>query len=141
MRFYTHCVLLAGSLVLSACDGHGVERVVMGDGTAVYFKREVRGSNYDSLWISTDPDPCKPRDPSRDYEFPELGPVTVYCRPGHGEMETYSTGELDTPDGAVELRVVHQVLDPLSFQTLEKTYASRGLTKIDVQVQWEIRCR
>ena len=147
MKFAAGAILAVITIALTACDGgwtdsqYGIEGVATSDGTMVYFKREVRGANYDALWISTNPDPCRPADDSTDYVFRELGPLVVYYRAGAGVVETYLTSSLDPPKTKPKVRVIHHVLDPLAFKELERTHKSRGLTKIEVPLQRKIHCR
>ena len=147
MKFVVGAILAVMTIAWTACDGglpdsqYGVDGVSTSEGTTVYFKREVRGANYDALWISASPDPCRPADDATDYVFRELGPLAVYYRAGAGAVETFSTSSLDPPGNEPKVRVIHHVLDPLAFKELERTYKSSGLTKIEVPVQRKIHCR
>lgn len=120
----------------------GIHEVTMADGLPVYFKREIRGQNYDALWISLNGDPCHSFDPQVDYRFAALGPLVVYYMPESGGLITYSTTTLEPPSRpARSLRIENRVLEPLAFQELTQTYQSRGLTRLSIATDSKLRCK
>jgi hypothetical protein len=134
---------LAGcEMMPNGASERGMRRIVASDGARVYIKREVRGQNYDALGISLDGDPCRSLDPAVDHIFAAMGPLVVYCRVDAGVLTTYSTTALNAP--ARPMRAIHienHVLDPLAFQELSRAYASRGLTRVVVDLRPDPDCR
>ena len=124
-------------MVTAACESpyqQGVQRVTVPGGTNVYFKRETAGFNSDQLGLTTDGNPCHRLDESKDYVYPELGPLEVYFAIQQGTITIYSSSELRKPaTNTFPLRVNSVVLSPLDFQEMERSYRSRGLTKVSVE--------
>lgn len=141
--FWTCCfVLQLGTLGCNriVMTQRGVLPVELPDGTHVYFKREVRGHNYDALWISADADPCRSAEPRTDYIYRAMGPLVVFYSAREAGLTTYSTTTLDKPSDAGSLHVVNYVLQPLAFQELSRTYHERHLLKAAVEVRASWGC-
>jgi hypothetical protein len=124
--------------ILAACESpyeQGVQRVAIPGGGDVYFKRETAGANSDLLGLTADGNPCHRLDESRDYVFPELGPLTAYYELAQGTLTIYSSSALRAPAATtLPVRVKSVVLPPGEFQELGRTYQARGLTKVAVEV-------
>ncbi len=121
---------------LSSCDRrgstHGIRDIEVSPGKHLYFKREVRGRNFDSWWISQNPDVCAELDPSTDAEFPAVGPLWFYYRIKAGKLELMGTPGLTMPQKGNLADLLHyEDLHPLDFQRLEREWESQGLTRLD----------
>lgn len=140
-------VLMCSMLVLlggSACKRmtqRGMLQVTLDTGSSVHFKREVRGQNYDALWISGNDDLCRSADPRYDYVYRAIGPLVVFYRIDGAKLTTYSTTTLDPPSQRTSFLVENHVLQPMDFQELSRTHQSRGLSRAAVEVHGSWRCR
>lgn len=143
-RCFTLVMLGILAALVMKCDiataERGVTLVELSGGMTVYFKREVRGNNYDELGISLDGDPCHSLDPSADYIFEGMDHVIYYATSGSA-ITTFSTAPLNKPREANRRIVVtNHVVDPLAWQELSRTFATRGLKRVDVDVA-NVHCR
>ena len=110
----------------------GTAAVSAGNKT-VYFVREVRGMNYDSLALSPSPDPCQDTDSDANYVFVELGPVNPYYRWDGSALHLFHSGGVESPVTFPVPVILHE-LGPLEWQELERTAPERGLSRVDVAV-------
>ena len=135
MRLDKLVVVVVGALFI-ACSGdtqRGIQAVTRVGESSVYFKREVRGQNFDQMGISLNSERCRPLDSSTDYVFAELGPIEIFCRPQPGKLVVYATSPLRLPARTTNELVVETVLlTPSAFRDLQATYRDRGLVKVTV---------
>ena len=116
MRLNQLAIVAFGFFV--ACDGieRGIKEVARPGQSSAYFKREVRGQNFDETGISLDGHRCRPLDPSADYVFAALGPITVFCDSRPGKLVVYTTSPLRAPTREIKGLVVETVvITPLAF--------------------------
>lgn len=130
--------------LLAACGGaveRGVEEVRLPNGGRVYFKREIRGQNYDQLGVSLDGNVCTPLNPSVDYVYSEIGPIVAFYDAQPGKLTIYTTSALQKPAKPfARLEVVNVPLTALDYQKLSREYRSRNLVKLDVDVRRRPPC-
>ena len=128
-------------LTVAGCSpmrSNGAVAIAAGDQT-VYFVREVRGMNYDSLALSPSPDPCQDTDGAGNYVFVALGPLNPYYRWDGSALHVFNTSRVEAPATFPVPVIVHE-LHPLEWQTLETTAAQQGLQRVDVPVS-DSACR
>jgi hypothetical protein len=121
---------------------YGVFSLRASGGETLYFKREVRGLNYDVLTLSVDKDHCKKPDPSRDYVFDDLGPHTIYYRIEGDVLTLYLTIPATPPRNfQSQIKVEQREMAPLEFAKVANNHKERGLTLLDVPLDEDLRCK
>ena len=136
------CVLMFS---LTSCEGlsskYGVHRLVVFEDQQVYFKREVRGLNYDSLTLSANKDHCVKPNPHHDYIYDELGPITLFYKTEGNTLEIFSTTLAKQPQSfPVSIKIVQHKLSPLEFAKLKQNYKERGLEILEVNINETLSC-
>ncbi len=128
-----------------ACPDYGPEYGVMSldgsQGQKLYFKREVRGQNYDVLTLSTDDDYCREPDETKDYVFGAHA-TKIFYKQSAGQLDLYMTSPSKTPtefDSAI--RITQHRLSPLEFAELDKNYRELGYVLIDVKLDKDLQCK
>jgi hypothetical protein len=111
----------------------GVVEVAVPGGRTLYFRREVRGRNYDALAVSEGPDPCRSAEESQDIVFREQGPLTIYYGFAGNRLRVYSTSPVSLPPRPSLIGMVEShVLGPLEWAQMETSYQKQGLKKLEV---------
>jgi hypothetical protein len=107
----------------------------------LYFKREVRGLNYDVMVLSTNKDYCKEPNASSEFIFAS-DPLPMYYRFEGNTLNLFLTSAAAQPsDFQSDVRVVQHHLSPLEFAEIRKSFKERGLTLLDVPIDERLRCR
>lgn len=120
---------------------YGVSEIKSPGGETLYFRREVKGRNYDALSLSKDPDYCSEPDPNEALIFRGMGPITIYYEFKGEELHLYSAGETNKPRNFSERvkLVVHDISNP-EYIELNDNYRERGLEKLDVPINKSLPC-
>jgi len=128
--------------VLASCDigpEFGVISVRVGD-RDVFFIREVRGNNYDSLVISSSSDPCQNLSSPNNYVFEELGPIHPYYRIEGEVLHLYDTSGAVPPRNAFPVRVVQHAVSPLEYADIAAAPQKIHVRRIDVPLNIHRNC-
>jgi hypothetical protein len=131
--FLVLALLAVGLLNCDLGPELGAARVQVG-ASEVFFIREVRGHNYDSLVISRSSNLCQPLGAPNNYVFSELGPLHPYYRVVGGTLHLYVTSPATPPSTPFPIAVIQHVLTPLEYVKLEDAAQQTGLERIDVPV-------
>jgi hypothetical protein len=84
--------------------------------TSVYFKREVRGRNYDGLSISGDGNLCNGPSPRTDFFVEGMSPGQVFYNIDGDELHIYSQSDFTPPQaGGFPVKVVQENVDPVRY--------------------------
>lgn len=131
--------------IMCSCDRrgstHGMQDIEVSPGKHVYFKREVRGRNFDELTVSLNSDPCAEFDAKVDGRFGSHGPLSLYYRLNAGKMDLLGSQDLSLPKlGGVADVLDYKSLHPLDFRDVHETWQSRGLKLIEVSLDRSIIC-
>lgn len=135
MVMYRTGLLFVLAVVVCGCGlgpRFGVLRVDVGS-ERVYFIREVRGLNYDSLVISATDDLCQELDGPANFVFESLGPIRPYYTVVAGVLHIYTTYPGKAPSGQFPVTVVQHELGPLEWVDFDKTAQERGLRQVVVE--------
>lgn len=110
-------------------------------GQHAYFKREMRGLNYDGVTLSSDPRPCVPPNEGVDYVFKSLDPLPIFWKVDGATLHIYS-GNVPTmpPSNKFSVDVIHHELAADELRELAKEPGTRGLTKLDIALDDQSRC-
>jgi hypothetical protein len=133
---------LVGLVWFCACGAgsdYGVVKVQV-DGHELFFIREVRGNNYDSLVISASPSVCQDLDSPDNYVFTELGPIPPYYRVQAGVLHLYVTSAARPPRNAFPVNVVQHKLSPLEYADVVATPQALGVIRVDVPLNIRKNC-
>lgn len=123
MRFKTLVLLTIVVLVQQGCyldfedrgPRHDIRQLSVGQYT-VYFKREVRGRNYDGLSISADSDLCNSPSLQTDFFVEGMTPGQVFYKVVGDELHIYSQSEFTPPQsGDFPVRVVQKQVEPARY--------------------------
>lgn len=83
---------------------------------SVYFKREIRGRNYEGLSISGDGDLCNGPSPRTDFFVEGMWPGQVFYKVDGDELHIYSQGEFIPPQsGGFPVKVVQKQGEPARY--------------------------
>lgn len=120
---------------------YGVMSLAVPNGQYLYFKREVRGLNYDVVVLSTDNDYCKEPNASSDYVFAS-DPLPMYYKLENGTLSLFLTSPAAIPKiFQSSIKVVQHQLSPLEFQEIEQHYKERGIELLRVEIDKTLKCR
>src|SRR5689334_10162376 len=114
---------------------YGVSPIKSPGGEILYFRREVRGRNFDALSLSKNPNYCSKPDPDEAIIFRGMGPFTVFYKFVGDELHLYSIEELKVPRHFSERVkvIIHNVTNPEHIQ-MHDDYQKMGLEKLDVPI-------
>ena len=130
-------------LVCIGCQPEGNSfgiRPVRIDGTSIYFIREVRGMNYDSLVLSASSNVCQDLDGKQNYVFEALGPTEPYYKWDGRVLHIFHTSRITAPR-IFPVRIELHQLDALAWRELEGTATNRKMTKAIVPLNSSLTCR
>jgi hypothetical protein len=121
---------------------YGIVNLKITPSQEVFFKREVRGQNYDALVLSPSKDLCSEPNPRSDYIFKSQGPHRIYYKVEDGTLILFLT--IAAPlleEGAFPIRVVQNKMHTLEFEELQKNYRKLGLVELKVEIDRGLKCR
>jgi hypothetical protein len=75
---------------------YGIQKVLVGE-HSIYFKREIRGRNYDGLSISTDGNLCNGPSAKTDYFVDSETPGRVFFKVENNVLQIYSQSVFTAP--------------------------------------------
>lgn len=145
MFFRLLCVssffLLTATSCVDLSPEYGVLNLKISASQEVYFKREVRGQNYDVLVLSPSKDHCGEPDPKSDYIF-QGGPSGIYYKVENGTLTLFLTIAAIPPEsGSFPIKVVQNKAHPLDFVDIKKNYQNLGLQRLDVKIDKRLKCK
>ncbi len=140
------CVLSVFPLATISCvdlsPEYGIESLKIADDQDVFFKREIRGQNYDVLVLSPSIDHCGNPNPKSDYIFRGQGPPRIYYKIESGALILYLTIAATAPEsGDFPIRIVQNEMHPLDFVDVEKNYHNLGLKRLEVKIDEALKCK
>lgn len=109
--------------------------------SSIYFKREVRGLNFDALWISSNRDPCYPINKDSDIVFSALN-HTVFYKQTADSLYLYSTSPIDWPtNNTFVVKIIYNEIGANEFFSFEESYAAHGLKKLKIEIDPKLICK
>ena len=120
---------------------YGIAEVKIAGKQSLYFKREVRGMNYDVLCLSTNKDPCAGADSKDDDVFSNFGGERVYYKIENDSLVLFSWTKTPSDKGRFQINVIPKELDPLERVELKKAPEKQGISYLDVKLDDKIKCR
>lgn len=133
-------ISLIGCVTPSGSD-YGLLRIQAPNGEEFYFRREMRGRNYDSLALSKDSDPCTQPDPDHAVIWRGMGPSITFYRFEGNELHLYEMEDLVIPPNFSKTIkvIIHQITNP-QYNALRESYAEKGLAISDVPLNSKQIC-
>lgn len=132
-------------LASHGCDktsaSYGIRSVKTPAGTTLYFRRSVKGLNYDSLAIIESNDYCSEPKPDSNVVFTSQD-HTVFYEFDDGSLHVFTTSAVAGPTilPATGTRVVITRLDNQEFREFTNDFSRRGLTLADVPIDETLWC-
>lgn len=84
--------------------------------TSVYFKREIRGRNYEGLSVSSDGDLCNGPSPQTDFFVEGMTSGQVFYTVVGDELHIYSQSEFTPPQsGDFPVKIVQKQVEPARY--------------------------
>jgi len=123
MRFTNLVLLTIAVLMQQSCyldfedrgPRYDIRQISVGQ-TSVYFKREIRGRNYDGLSISGDGDFCNGPSPRTDFFVDGMWPGQVFYKVDGDELHIYSQSKFTPPQsGSFPVKVVQKQVEPARY--------------------------
>lgn len=139
MSKLTSLVLMALLYSTLSCNSdsganYGMHSVSVRD-RKVYFKREVRGLNYDALAISLNSEACIKANPQSDYIFRVQGPITLFYKVDDNTLELYGRFTAAPPESVnFPVNIVQHELSLLEFEQIKERADQLGLKPLEVQI-------
>jgi hypothetical protein len=130
--------------LLTGCQtnmsSYGFSEVSLPNGQKLFFRREARGLNYDSLSITANPDFCASPNLDEDITFPSIGAV-VFHRFNEGRLVIYviSPPQIPKESPLKDVVTIQKITNP-EFLNLKETYKERGLELADVPLDESLKC-
>ncbi|HZH31886.1 MAG TPA: hypothetical protein VEY11_14065 [Pyrinomonadaceae bacterium] len=142
----------AATLVLVAFPGCGagdfaseyaIARHDLPGGKAIYFKREVRGvnGNYDVVAISPNGDPCGGFNGDTDYCICSWREYVYYKLEGDTLHLYYATANSAPAKQGFPVKVVNHEVHPMDTEEFRRTYAARGINRLELTIDGTKKCR
>ncbi len=143
MKKFLILILLLQGIPTSSCifdSKYGLTAIESPSGEKFYFRREVRGLNYDSLSLSTSSDYCSEPDPSNAFIFHIIQPTVFYKFEGN-ELHLYTTAPTETPPNfSDKTKVIQHDLNNPEFLAMSENYKDRGLEIIEPPIDKSLFC-
>ncbi len=139
--------MLLLALTLTGCGkgrdyaDYGLLKIQAPNGEEFYFRREMRGRNYDSLSLSNEPNACAKPDPDNALAFDSEGPVRVFYSFKGNELHLYKMSPVGAPknfSNTIKL-VLHDITN-LEYIDLLESYKGKGLEISDVPINPALIC-
>lgn len=109
-------------------------------GEKIYFRREVRGRNFDEVILSPNPEPCVPPDSAGDLIFPDSDP-TIYFKFEGQVLHLYPSVLAPEPSQAkFATRIVQHFLTNPERIKLRAEYQAKGLILLEIPFDNQIKC-
>ncbi|HEY6333978.1 MAG TPA: hypothetical protein VI756_31970 [Blastocatellia bacterium] len=139
-------VLLVAASCMSCVDlsgYYGIVPVQVSDEHTVYFKRVVRGLNFDEISISPAPILCGSPNDETDYEITNSGPVAMLYKVDGGNLFVFIHNDVARPPngGQFPVKVIQQSLDTPEYSRLESDAERLGLTPLHVEIDESLKCK
>lgn len=130
----TSLFILLCFLVSCSSTGYGLLAIESPSGKKLYFRREVRGLNYDLLSLSEKNNYCSKPDPQTSLIFRTIDPHAFY-KFNENELHIYTMADVTKPtklaDG-IEL-VVHAIGNQ-QYIHMKEDYLEMGLQRVEVPI-------
>ena len=114
-------------------DDYGVQLIQSPNGEKLYFRRDTRGLNYDSLSLSRNSNYCAEPDPNEAVIFNGHGDQPVFYKFEGNTLHIFDGGYIKMPphfSDKVSV-VVHKISNP-EYIALEQNYQKKGLERSEV---------
>jgi hypothetical protein len=138
--------LIVLSIILSACGpdlspAYGRVGVRVSDNAQIFFKREVRGLNYDALVISPSDSLCGMPNAKTDYVFTGMGPFDVYYKVETGRLILFTHyAATPPPDSRFPVGVVQNELGSPDFDQLKSNADGLNLRHLEFPIDERVKC-
>jgi hypothetical protein len=120
---------------------YGMLMVESPAGEKLYFRREARGLNFDSLALTKNPDHCREPDPSTDIVFKERGPIILFYKFQDDELHLYVSIPTNVLDKFLKkTKIVQHELSNPEFLFLKENYKSKGLEMVAITLDKSLTC-
>ena len=138
-------------LSICACSKYGITELKTSNGNKIYFKREARGLNYDSVILSANDNYCAEYNPELDYRFTTIDP-TIYYKIDSNALYLLS-GNLTLP--GYEYKPEQYVTAPKSFpvkvvivkpdklivwEKRKELYQDKGMELLEIPIDDNLKC-
>lgn len=142
-------LLLTGFFaILTSCSSdlhtkYAVQLVRVSETHEVYFKRKVRGQNYDVTVLSANKNHCAIPDPKSDYVFNGLddSPILFY-KVENSTLILFLTIPAKEPEGGqFPIKVVQIKVEPLENWKMKEKYGDMGLKPLELEIDNSLKCR
>jgi hypothetical protein len=129
---------------LTACvdlsPKYGVVAVQSAQNAELYFKREVRGLNYDVVVLSSNRQFCEKADSKSEFIF-SSDPLPMYYNFEGNTLNLFVTSvAAQPPDFQSPVKVVQHNLSPSEFAEMQRSFKDQGLKRLDVPIDEKLRC-
>jgi hypothetical protein len=134
-------IVLGAVCCMSLSPKHGFVALRSPGNSELYFKREVRGLNYDVVVLSTNKDYCAEPNARSDFIFAS-DPLPMYYSFDGNTLNLFLTSVVAQPsDFQSTVKVVQHHLSPSEFGEIQKSFKERGLELLDIPIDEKLRCR
>ncbi len=128
----------------------GIRKISV-DGKELYFKREVRGLNYDSVILSADSNYCAEYNPELDYRFTTSDPTiyykiesdTLYLLAGNPTLAGYEYKPeqyLRSPKNFPVKVVIVKPDKLIIWEKRKELYQDRGMEFFEIPLDKTLKC-
>lgn len=149
-RYLNISLLLIGLCILAlgnnSCANspysYGIVSLKVSESQEVYFKREARGLNHDSLVLSANKDYCAEPSPQVDFIFHASGSHSIYYKIENGILIMYPSSAATPPESRqFPVKVVQYDLTTLDYAELQKNHEKLGLKYLEVKLDEKLKCK
>lgn len=143
IMFLSVCGSILGNVsCFDSPNRYGIVGLKIPDGREVFFKREARGIDYDSLALSVNSDPCTGPDPKTDYILHSSELPRIYYKIEDGALALYLSGTATPPgSGQFPVKIIQHKIHPIDYREFEKSYEKMGLRYVEFKMSELIKCK
>jgi len=120
---------------------YGIVTITVPDGRKVYFKREVGFLDHDVWVISPSADLCNIPNEDTDYRFPTLDPRILYRIEGNSLLLYVGNAAVAPKSGSFPIDIVQKEVDPLEYLEMAKRLGDLSLTRMQIPIDENLKCR
>lgn len=112
---------------------YGIQKISVGQ-HSIYFKREIRGRNYDGFSISSDSNLCNGPSPKTDFFVNSETVGKVYYKVKDDELLIYSQSVFTPPStGSFPVKIIQRKIPLIEFS--EEDAIGLGYTEVLLPIQ------
>jgi hypothetical protein len=115
----------------------------MSGNRTIYFKRVVRGLNFDEIVISPNSVLCGTPSSETDYEFTTLDPPDLLYRANGNDLLLFvhNDAAVAPTSGRFPVNVIQKSLDTPEYEQLERDAQKLGLVPLHIELDGKLKCR